>query len=353
VGNAVSEDPSSRTVLEVVYGRFVASGRWPTFEEVEDDAYRGGIGDVTAVLAAIGPEHLRGADLNPDATRRLSVTLSGLAVVAEWNDDADRDLELVARSVRFAAERALETRPPEKARLEVRQFAETVVPTLAAEAILRLGAIWLESCGHLWTSFAGSDGQSDWSCDLNRRALRGYENVATVRELLALERDRIQDIAAATGPAVTAPFVAPPAPHRAASEVPDWVHLLPIGLREAVEPRLANGQREDAMTAGWKVLARTLQARTGLDMDGDRLVNEVFGKARRISLGEETESGANLHDGYTNWMRAMARMRNVYSHPGETATTELHVAAVLLSLGECLQVILDTDDGEGAAPVAG
>ncbi len=206
--------------------------------------------------------------------------------------------------------------------------------------VVRLGQIWSAAGGPLWSGLSGV-GTVEWGAELNQQNLRAYRPVQDVRGLLRVEQKRVAQEALDKAASNRSPGPATEPPRPAPSEdIPGWVSLLPDGFREAVAPKIgAHGA--DAINAGWIQLADLIHLKVGLDLDGEDLINQAFGgKTPKVRLSSDTRTGINLHHGYTDLMRGLARMRNAQSHRGRPAVTDLHVAAtIIMALGECFDFV--------------
>lgn len=333
--------PAQRRVLEDLYQRLIDHDGWPTYAALDHDADRHGVEDPLTVMRSLSPTYLRGAGaVGPlPLDQELSLSLRGLAVVAGWNDVARQDLELFAKSVQAAVQISDRVTPPEVARFNALRFLMPLLPGGPhVHVVVRLGRIWSAAGTPLWTGLSGG-GTVEWGAELNQQNLRAYRPVRDVPSLLAVEKKRIAQEEADTAWAKsTRPTEK--APSRAAEGVAHaWVALLPDGFREAVAPKIGVHDA-DAINAGWIELADLIHGKIGLDLDGEDLVNQAFAsKPPRIRLAADTKSGNNLHQGYTDLMRGLARMRNAQSHRGRPAVTELHVAATILAMGECFTAV--------------
>ncbi|MFB9315645.1 TIGR02391 family protein [Nocardioides plantarum] len=340
-----SEDLSRAQVmvLDDVYLWLVQHDRWPTYEEIDHDADRHGIEDPLSVIQSLTPKLLQGASGIPGPQQEVSLSLVGVATVARWSQVARDDLELFTKSVQQAVLIADRTRPPASANFSAMAFMSTLRPGagIPVKEVLRLERLWNAGGGGLWQGLHGI-GTIEWGATLNRQNIRRYRQVQDVASLLEVESRR-STLLHSHDPATNGPSM-PLAPRAAAitspaGMAPAWVLLLPDGLREAIGAKVVHSG-PDAINAGWIALADLIHEKVGLDLDGEDLVNQAFGgKKPRMRLGPETKTGENLHQAYTHLMRALARVRNAQSHRGRPEVTDLHVAATVLAMGECFEVI--------------
>jgi hypothetical protein len=342
--------PEQRRVLEDVYQRISEDDRWPTFAELDYAADRHGVEDPLSVIGSLSSTYLQGLGESgaPALTQELSLSLTGLAAAAGWNDVARQDLELFAKSVQAAVAISDAVTPPNVARFDALSFLMPLFPSNPhVSVVIRLGRIWGAAGATLWNGLSGV-GTVEWAAELNQQNLRAYRPVRDVSSLLEVERERLAGLAqerarlsAAIGSTSHPPSLRP------AEDGPQWVELLPDGFREAVAHRVAN-HGADAINAGWIELAELIHRKVGIDLDGEDLVNHAFGgNAPRLRLAHDTKTGNNLHHGYTDLMRGLARMRNAQSHRGRPAVTELHVAATIMAMGECYLTVSRVDDLAG------
>ncbi|GAA4728367.1 hypothetical protein GCM10023350_09320 [Nocardioides endophyticus] len=338
-----------RWVLECVYNRLSTDKRWPTFQDVDFDADRAGVADPLSTLQALSSQFVQGVGPIGEPSPRQEVTLSllGLAAVADWNHEARTDLDLYLQSVRAAVELADSVTSPTEAWFDGLKFFVDVFPSGPYEAVvIRMGLIWMAAGSHLYEQFSGG-GTHEWRALLRWRSLRAYRRVTTISDLLTKERRRVRgsDAAAAEWDRKVA-RVESPAAAATADGLPQWVGLLPDGFREDVAASLAV-RPADAISTGWRVLGDLIFQKTGLDLDGYDLVNQAFGgRTPHARLAPETKAGNNLHEGYADLMRGLTRMRNVQSHRGRPQVTDLHVAAVVLAMGDCYSVVLSLPDAD-------
>lgn len=314
--------PEQRRALEDLYQRLIKHDRWPTYVELDHDADRHGVEDPVLVMRSLSPGLLRGVGTAgaPSLTQELSLSMLGLAAVAGWNAVAKADLELYTKSVQAAVEISDRITPPDAARFDALPFLMPLFPGGPQVAeVIRLGRIWSAAGGHYWSGLSGV-GTVEWGAELNQQNLRACRPVQDVRSLLRIERKRLAQQASADAMLKRSaqPAKQPPRP-KPADGRPGWVALLPDGFREAVASKIGE-HGADAINAGWIELADLIHRKVGLDLDGEDLVNHAFGgKTPRICLGDDTKTGNNLHQGYTDLMRGLARMRNAQSHRGRTA----------------------------------
>lgn len=348
--------PDQRRVLEDVYQRLTQHDRWPTFAELDHDADRHGVENPLSVMRSLSPTYLQGLGESgaPSLTQELSLSLTGLAATAGWNHVARQDLELFAKSVQAAVTISDAVTPPNVARFDALSFLMPLFPgNPDVSLVIRLERIWSAAGATLWNGLSGG-GTVEWGAELNQQSLRAYRRVQDVSGLLEVERKRLAAQARERARLSGAPLPAsrPPSP-RTAEDGPQWVELLPDGFREAVARRVAE-HGTDAINAGWIELAELIHRKVGIDLDGEDLVNHAFGgKTPRIRLADDTKTGTNLHQGYTDLMRGLARMRNAQSHRGRPTATELHVAATIMAMGECYVVVSRVDDVAGTREDAG
>lgn len=334
-------------MLEEVYQSFVESNRWPTYEVLDHRADLQGVEDPLAVIQSLVPDLIQGLTQSevPSLRQELSLTLEGVAEVARWNATARGDLDLFIRSLEVAVSVSDRTSPPNAARFDALKLLLSMYPHGAEVALLhRLHGLWDASAGHLWHSITGR-GDPQWSADLNRQALRAYRRVHDVPGLVGAERQRRK---AGRPPAAGAQ---PTSPAKTASPagygMPGWADLLPTPFKEALGTRLRD-PGADAITGGWIELAELIHRKTGLELDNIALINQAFGKDAVVHLGpQETDSGRNRHLGYAELMRGLARMRNVHTHRGRPRElSELHVAALVLTMGDCYEQLAQLPDYE-------
>lgn len=336
-----------RRVLEDAYERLAEHDRWPTFTELDYDADRHGVEEPLSVMLSLSPTFLQGLGAVgvPSPGQELSLSLSGIAATAAWNDLARQDLELFTKSVQAAVAISDVATPPNVARFDALDFLQSLLPgDPPVSVVIRLGRIWSAAGATLWNGLSGV-GTVTWVADLNQRSLRAYRRVRDVSGLLQVERRRLaaqsQVQARPSGVALPASHVSSPRP---AEDSRQWLELLPNGFRQVVAQRIAK-HGGDAINAGWIELAELIHRTVGIDLDGEDLVNHAFGgKAPRIRLASDTKTGNNLHQGYADLMRGLARMRNAQSHRGRPDVTELHVAATIMAMGECYAAVSRVDD---------
>lgn len=211
--------------------------------------------------------------------------------------------------------------------------------------MVRLGLIWQAAGAPLWTSLSGI-GTAEWRAHLDQRRLRAYRAARDVSTLLEVERKRLS--AQVREQANLHGMLLPPSLHMPALQphghTKQWAQLLPNGFREAVMHRISN-HGADAINAGWIELAELIHRKVGVDLDGEDLVNHAFGaREPRVRLADDTKTGRNMHQGYTDLMRGLARIRNAQSHRGRPDVTELHLAATIMAMGECYVVVSRVDD---------
>ena len=298
-------------------------------------------------MRSLSPTYLQGLGKfgAPSLAQELSLSLTGLAATAGWNELARQDLELFATSVQAAVGIADAITPPNVARFDAVSFMTPLLQGHPSGSVgIRLGRIWGAAAATLWTGLSGG-GTVEWGAELNQQSLRAYRPVRDVAGLLDVERERLAARALELerlGGAFL-PDSRPPSP-KSIEEERQWVGLLPDGFREAVAHRIAR-HGADAINAGWIELAELIHRKVRIDLDGEDLVNHAFGgKVPRIRLTDDSKTGKNLHQGYADLMRGLARMRNAQAHRGRPDVTELHVAATIMAMGECYVAVSRVDD---------
>jgi hypothetical protein len=185
-------------VIRAIYDVFRTTGEWPVVDAIDRIAdERWGL-DSYAILPSI-PEDLAQFDrrvLRDDTGIRLRVRAIDLC------DDADDDLALFIRIVRWLAERERAFRPSSPHQAEqARVTSEQLATDLEAEGrpvdSLALRKLWvLADVERLsWGGISNIDGDPGcWEMNL-RRDIRPFRRVETLKDFLEV-RDRLDELAA-------------------------------------------------------------------------------------------------------------------------------------------------------------
>jgi uncharacterized protein (TIGR02391 family) len=317
-------------VLRAVHSLFFAAGEWPTFVDVDHYLVPRGEVDAEDVVAAMPAGLLYGVTPGQPVRdeQQIGLTVAGMAACA----GAAEDLEVYLAVVRHAAELDL-------ARLPGSDSAELLSSSLAAsvempaagrsELIGRLGALLVAES---WGSGGSSEIDGGWRHTIGRRARR-LRTVSTIEEYWELTHP---EQAPSSPPPMTSPSlrVAP----RETGAFVSYGDLLHPEVALAALPRLEAGHADNAIEESWKVLAQRLRQLTGLDTDGQDLVNSALGGKGPIRLGDiNTPRGLSEHQGFSDLMRGLARIRNLRAHrPSAANVPEAEVAALLLLTSLCL-----------------
>ena len=201
-----------------------------------------------------------------------------------------------------------------------------------------------------WTGWSRDAETTAWSFSFGRR-VRPFRVVDSIEHYWSLAHPANEvGVARVVEPDV----MTPGAPSLPLDRM--WVPLLHPDIRAAAESRLASGHADNAVEEAWKVLASSLRALSGLDLDGVDLVNQAFGAKGSVRFADtSTVQGKNEHEGFTNLTRGLAQAgRNLRAHrPSNPAADETEVAAMLLLASVCLDRIdrLSRPPEDGAEPV--
>lgn len=179
-----------RKVIDLLYAMLCDLGRWPTWDELDDELDSSlQVVDPWALVGRVSRDFLYGiGDREPHNDTIVGLTLAGLAQCV----DAALDLELFVASVRLVVRIARETKAPAQPSMTRRAFAATLGPSspTTEEALDRLGQIWL-TAGVPWRGHgSGIPGEEhpQWVVTVDRREMRKFREVADISALLDLVR---------------------------------------------------------------------------------------------------------------------------------------------------------------------
>ncbi len=332
----VPSSPRETVALNAVFALFRATGRRPLFADLDRYLDARGEPDGEDVLLGMPPGLLHGVGPHARPLRDdqpVGLKVAGLASCEGSAEDVDIFLQLVRLAAAIEADR--EPGAPEP----------TITPEIASRH-LRLPAagrsVLLDRAGEVlgveqwgWTGWSRDADTAAWSFSFGRR-VRPFRGVDSIEHYwtLAHPADEV-GVARVVEPDVMTPRAPIPLDGT-------WVPLLHPDIRAAAESRLASGHADNAVEEAWKVLAASLRALSGLDLDGVDLVNQAFGAKGSVRFADtSTAQGRNEHEGFTSLMRGLAQAgRNLRAHrPSDPAADETEVAAMLLLASVCLDRI--------------